>query len=120
MRGPRRAGGAGPARRLAGRRRVVRRIRFLREVRQLAALGFKLPDAVKWNADVAHKFYRHGVVLKQVPRELRRAGGTAGAGGAAGAGCRSCCSAAAAAVATAAAAATVGWGGGGRGGGGVA
>ena len=32
----------------------------------MTALGFKLPDAVKWNADVAHKFYRHGVVLKQV------------------------------------------------------
>merc|ERR1719453_107694 len=25
-----------------------------------------MPDEVKWNADVAHKFYRHGVVLKQV------------------------------------------------------
>ena len=43
-----------------------RLILFLREVRQLSALGFKMPDAVKWNADVAHKFYRHGVVLKQV------------------------------------------------------
>ena len=43
-----------------------RLIVFLREVRQLSALGFKMPDAVKWNADVAHKFYRHGVVLKQV------------------------------------------------------
>ena len=35
-------------------------------MRQLSALGFKIPDDVKWNADVAHKFYRHGVVLKQV------------------------------------------------------
>ena len=43
-----------------------RLVRFLREVRQLVALGFKMPQAVQWNADIAHKFYRHGVVLKQV------------------------------------------------------
>ena len=43
-----------------------RLILFLREVRQLAALGFKIPDSIKANADVAHRFYRHGVVLKQV------------------------------------------------------
>ncbi len=43
-----------------------RLVAFLREVRQLAALGFVMPQAVQWNADVAHKFYRHGVVLKQV------------------------------------------------------
>ena len=35
-------------------------------MRQLSALGFKIPEELKWNADVAHKFYRHGVVLKQV------------------------------------------------------
>ena len=29
-------------------------------------MGFKMPQAVQWNADVAHRFYRHGVVLKQV------------------------------------------------------
>ena len=43
-----------------------RLVRFLREVRQLTAMGFKMPEAVQWNADVAHRFYRHGVVLKQV------------------------------------------------------
>jgi dynein heavy chain 2 len=43
-----------------------RLVRFLREVRQLSAMGFKMPQAVQWNADVAHRFYRHGVVLKQV------------------------------------------------------
>jgi dynein heavy chain 2 len=43
-----------------------RLIVFLREVRQLSALGFRMPEQVKWNADVAHKFYRHAVVLKQV------------------------------------------------------
>ena len=36
------------------------------QVRQLATLGFKMPQVVQWNADVAHRFYRHGVVLKQV------------------------------------------------------
>ena len=43
-----------------------RLVLFLREVRQLSALGFKIPEELKWNADVALKFYRHGVVLKQV------------------------------------------------------
>ena len=43
-----------------------RLVSFLREVRQLSAMGFKMPQAVQWNADVAHRFYRHGVVLKQV------------------------------------------------------
>ena len=43
-----------------------RLVGFLREVRQLSAMGFKMPQAVQWNADVAHRFYRHGVVLKQV------------------------------------------------------
>ena len=43
-----------------------RLVRFLREVRQLAALGFRMSPAVQRNAEVAQKFYRHGVVLKQV------------------------------------------------------
>ena len=43
-----------------------RLVRFLREVRLLSSLGFKMTPLVQGNADVAHKFYRHGVVLKQV------------------------------------------------------
>ena len=50
--------GDGAGRRPTGKTAIKRR--------QLAALGFKMPETVKWNADIAHKFYRHGVVLKQV------------------------------------------------------
>lgn len=43
-----------------------RLVRFLREMRQLSALGFKMPQSLQLNADVASRFYRHGIVLKQV------------------------------------------------------
>ena len=38
----------------------------LREVRQLAALGFVVPHKLQRVAATARKFYKHGVVLKQV------------------------------------------------------
>lgn len=43
-----------------------RLVTLMREVRQLAALGFTVPSKIKKTADVANKFYRHGVILKQV------------------------------------------------------
>lgn len=43
-----------------------RLVTLIREVRQLAALGFTIPKKIQSTADVANKFYRHGVVLKQV------------------------------------------------------
>ena len=32
----------------------------------MTALCFQMPEKINWNAEVAHCFYRHGVVLKQV------------------------------------------------------
>lgn len=43
-----------------------RLVTLIREVRQLAALGFPIPGKIQSTADVANKFYRHGVILKQV------------------------------------------------------
>ncbi|PRP81711.1 hypothetical protein PROFUN_10811 [Planoprotostelium fungivorum] len=43
-----------------------RLITLLREVRQLTALGFKIPPKIKNVAENAQKFHRHGIVLKQV------------------------------------------------------
>ena len=43
-----------------------RLVTLIREVRQLAALGFTIPPKIQKTADVANKFYRHGVILKQV------------------------------------------------------
>lgn len=43
-----------------------RLITLLREVRQLTALGFKVPNKIKSVAENAQKFHRHGIVLKQV------------------------------------------------------
>ena len=43
-----------------------RPVALLREVRQLAALGFSVPAKIHTTANTAQKFYRHGVVLKQV------------------------------------------------------
>ena len=43
-----------------------RLVTLIREVRQLAALGFPIPTKIQSTADVANKFYRHGVILKQV------------------------------------------------------
>ena len=41
-------------------------VTLLREVRQLSALGFIVPAKVQHTANTAQKFYRHGVILKQV------------------------------------------------------
>lgn len=38
---------------------------LLREVRQLAALGFTIPAGIQQAANTADKFYRQAVVLKQ-------------------------------------------------------
>ena len=43
-----------------------RLVSLLREVRQLTALGFVIPTKIQRVAATAQKFYRHGVVLKQV------------------------------------------------------
>ena len=43
-----------------------RLVALLREVRQLAALGLTIPSKIVSTAQTAQKFYRHGVVLKQV------------------------------------------------------
>lgn len=43
-----------------------RMVTLLREVRQLSALGIRIPRDIRNAADNAQKFYRHGVVLKQV------------------------------------------------------
>ena len=43
-----------------------RLVALLREVRQLSALGLKIPSKITATAQTAEKFYRHGVVLKQV------------------------------------------------------
>ena len=44
-----------------------RLVTLLREVRQLGALGFTIPSKIQNVANTAQKFYRHGVILKQVP-----------------------------------------------------
>ena len=54
-----------------------RLVALLREVRQLNALGFSLPVKITTTAQTAHKFYRHGVVLKQVSPVLHGAGNDA-------------------------------------------
>ena len=41
-------------------------VTLLREVRQLAAFGFSVPTKIQHTANTAQKFYRHGVILKQV------------------------------------------------------
>ena len=41
-------------------------VTLLREVRQLAALGFIIPGKIQSTANTAQQFYRHGVILKQV------------------------------------------------------
>eukprot|EP00727_Mastigamoeba_balamuthi_P008592 m51a1_g4355 putative cytoplasmic dynein 2 heavy chain 1 (4311) ;mRNA; f:228679-242475 len=49
-----------------------RLVQLIREVRQLTALGFKVPAAARSAADAAVKFHRHGVVLKQVANFYNR------------------------------------------------
>ena len=41
-------------------------VTLLREVRQLSSLGFTIPSKIQQTANTAQKFYRHGVILKQV------------------------------------------------------
>ena len=43
-----------------------RLVTLLREVRALTAMGFVIPAKIQHCAAVGQKFYRHGVVLKQV------------------------------------------------------
>lgn len=43
-----------------------RLVTLLREVRQLGSLGFSIPSKIQTVAATAQKFYRHGVILKQV------------------------------------------------------
>lgn len=43
-----------------------RLVTLLREVRQLTAFGFTVPVKIQSVANTAQKFYRHGVILKQV------------------------------------------------------
>jgi dynein heavy chain 2 len=41
-------------------------ITLLREVRQFQALGFKIPPRVDECAKIGQRFYKHGIILKQV------------------------------------------------------
>ena len=41
-------------------------VTLLREVRQLAAFGFSIPSKIQNISSTAQKFYRYGVILKQV------------------------------------------------------
>ena len=43
-----------------------RLVTLMREVRQLSALGFAVPAKIQQTASTANKFYRHGMILKQV------------------------------------------------------
>ena len=47
-----------------------RLVSLLREVRQLLAFGFPVPAKIQHVANIAQKFYRHAVVLKQVRKPL--------------------------------------------------
>ena len=43
-----------------------RLVTLLREVRLLSGMGFAVPPKIQRVSDVGDKFYRHGVILKQV------------------------------------------------------
>lgn len=43
-----------------------RLVTLLREVRTLTSLGYPIPAKIQHTANVGQKFYRHGVILKQV------------------------------------------------------
>lgn len=43
-----------------------RLVTLMREVRQLSALGFAVPAKIQQTASTANKFYRNGMILKQV------------------------------------------------------
>lgn len=44
-----------------------RLVRLLTEVRQLTGLGYVIPAKISHTANTAAKFYRHAILLKQVP-----------------------------------------------------
>ena len=41
-------------------------ITLLREVRQFQALGFKIPNKIEECTKTGQRFYKHGIILKQV------------------------------------------------------
>ena len=43
-----------------------RLVTLLREVRQLSAFGFSVPAKIQQTTSTADKFYKYGVILKQV------------------------------------------------------
>lgn len=43
-----------------------RLVTLMREVRQLGSMGFAVPAKIQHVSNTAQKFYRHGVILKQV------------------------------------------------------
>ena len=43
-----------------------RLVTLLREIRQLSSMGFAIPAKIQHTGSVAEKFYRHGMILKQV------------------------------------------------------
>ena len=43
-----------------------RLVTLLREVRQLSSIGFAVPAKIQQVSNTAQRFYRHGVILKQV------------------------------------------------------
>ena len=45
-----------------------RLVTLLREVRTLTALGYPIPAKIQHVANIGNKFYRHGVILKQVSK----------------------------------------------------
>lgn len=47
-----------------------RLVTLMREVRQLSGMGFAVPAKIQHVCNTAQKFYRHGVVLKQVKIQL--------------------------------------------------
>ena len=47
-----------------------RLVTLLREVRTLTALGFPIPAKIQHVSRTGQKFYRHGVILKQVTNFL--------------------------------------------------
>ena len=48
-----------------------RLVTLMREVRQLSSLGFVIPAKIQHTANTASKFYRHGMVLKQVSHQYK-------------------------------------------------
>ena len=47
-----------------------RLVTLMREVRQLQALGYPVAAKIQHTAAIAQKFYKHGVILKQVHSQV--------------------------------------------------